>query len=60
MDYVMADVDGSHPSLGDPAVFIGRQGSESIMLEEVAAAAQTVPYELTCRWGRRVRRVYVE
>jgi alanine racemase len=60
MDYVMADVGGAHVALGDEAVLIGRQGAEEIRLEEVAALAGTIPYEISCAWGRRVRRVYVE
>jgi alanine racemase len=60
MDYLMADVGEAEVHLGDEAVFIGQQGREVVRLETVAAQAQTVPYELTCRWGRRVRRVYEE
>jgi alanine racemase len=59
MDYVMADVGDADVQLGDEAVFVGRQGAEAITLEEVAEQAGTIPYELSCRWGRRVRRVYV-
>lgn len=58
MDYVMADVGAAAVALGAPALFVGTQAAESIRLEEVAAQAATLPYELSCRWGRRVRRVY--
>lgn len=64
MDYVMADVGDYDVRLGDEAVYIGSQrgpwGEDSISVYEVAEAAGTVPYEITCAWGRRVRRVYVE
>lgn len=64
MDYVMADVGDSDVQLGDEAVYIGGQrgrfGEDSISLYEVADAADTVVYEITCAWGRRVRRVYAE
>ncbi|MCH7472312.1 hypothetical protein IIA79_05105 [bacterium] len=60
MDYVMADAGNAEVGLGDEVVFIGRQGSEEISIESVAELAGAMPYEITCAWGRRVRRVYVE
>jgi alanine racemase len=70
MDYVMADVGGADGAgggdiaLGDEAVFIGEQqgpgGIERITIEEVSGLAGTIPYEVSCAWGRRVRRVYFE
>ena len=64
MDYVMADVGDAPVALGDSAVFIGRQrgplGAAEIRLEEQARLAGTIPYEISCAWGRRVRRVYFE
>ncbi|MCC7478841.1 alanine racemase [bacterium] len=64
MDYVMADVGDYDVRLGDEAVYIGAQrgpwGEDSISIYEVAEAADTVSYEITCAWGRRVRRVYTE
>ncbi len=60
MDYVMADL-GYHPvEIGAEAVFVGRQGEAEIELGELAQLAECLPYELSCAWGRRVRRVYVE
>lgn len=60
MDYLMVDV-GHIPEaqVGDEVVLIGRQGKHSIRVEEIAEAAGTIPYEITCSIGRRVRRVYV-
>lgn len=60
MDYVMADVGDAGVALGDAAVLIGRQGGAEIRIEDVAALAGTIPYEISCAWGRRVRRVYEE
>lgn len=60
MDYCMADVGDDDVTIGDEAVFIGSQGNEEIRLEEVAElSGETVIYQLSCCWGRRVRRVYV-
>jgi len=60
MDYVMADVGDSNTAIGDEVVFVGKQGDESILVEDVAVMLGAVPYELTCAWGQRVRRVYNE
>lgn len=60
MDYVMADVSDTPVSLGDEAVLIGQQDGAEIRIEEVATLAGTIPYEISCAWGRRVRRVYFE
>ena len=43
---------------GDEVVLIGSQGDESIGAEEVAARLGTIPYEVVCDIGRRVRRHY--
>jgi alanine racemase len=60
MDYIMADVGDMEVKIGDEVVLLGRQGDEEITIEELAAACNTIPYEIACAWGRRVRRVYVE
>jgi alanine racemase len=41
---------------GAPAVLIGRQGSERILAEEVAARIDTINYEVTCGISSRVPR----
>jgi alanine racemase len=54
MDYIMADVGGvPEASLGDEVTLIG----EGLRVEELARRTGTIPYEVTCRLGRRVRRV---
>jgi len=54
MDYIMLDL-GEVPEseVGDEVTLIG----EGIRVEELARKAGTIPYELTCRLGRRVGRV---
>ena len=61
MDYVTVDV-GHVPGVevGDVATVIGSDGAESIGAAEVARNAGTIPYEITCSIGARVRRVYKE
>ncbi len=59
MDMTMADV--SHvPGVkaGDIATFFGRDGRTFLPVEEQAARAGTISYELLCAVGERVRRVY--
>lgn len=61
MDYVTVDVTNvPGVSVGDPVTAIGSDGEATITLEELAELAGTIPYELTCRLGRRVKRVYVD
>lgn len=60
MDYSVADVthlDGAQT--GDTVTFIGQDGAENISVSEIAAQAGTIPYEITCSIGARVRRVYL-
>jgi hypothetical protein len=59
MDYTTIDV-GCIPgvAVGDRVTLIGEQGQESIGLEEVAEKAGTIPYEVACSVGKRVKRIY--
>jgi len=43
---------------GDEVCLIGRQGAAEISVEEVAEWCSTVPYEVLCRIGQRVPRIY--
>jgi alanine racemase len=54
----LTDVDGVR--LGDEVVLWGEQGGERIGLDEVAAWAETIPYDLLCSMGKRVVRVFLE
>ena len=58
MDMLMADVTGMDLSPGDEAVIIGAQGDERIDAREMAAAIGTIPWEVVCRVGSRIERVY--
>lgn len=61
MDYVMLDVgDLPDTAVGDEVTLIGRDGVEEIRVEELARKIGTIPYEITCGLGRRVKRVYVK
>lgn len=55
-DAVAADETGIQP--GEEAVLIGRQGDESISVEELESKLGTINYEVTCMLAARVPRVY--
>jgi alanine racemase len=59
MDMTMVDVtDLPEVRVGDEVVLIGRQGAEDITADEVAELQGTISYEVLCRIGPRVPRVY--
>jgi alanine racemase len=58
MDMLMADVTGLDVSPGDEVVIIGSQGEDRIDVREMAAAIGTIPWEIVCRLGSRIERVY--
>lgn len=59
MDLCMVDVtDVPEPvEAGDEAVLLGSQGDQSVTVEEIAAWAGTIPYEILCGFSERVPRV---
>jgi alanine racemase len=61
MDMITVDVTGLNVAPGDEVVLLGRQGHESwqqIDAREMAAAVGTIPWEVVCRLGSRVERLY--
>ena len=61
MDMTMADVTSvPNVKLGDAATIFGRDGKAFLPVEEQAALAGTISYELLCAVGGRVPRLYVK
>ena len=58
MDVIALDVTGMGVEPGDEVVLVGRQGGDEITVGEMARWVGTIPYELLCRVGNRVKRVY--
>lgn len=60
MDQAMVDL-GPETSVrsGDPVVLIGAQGDRQLTAADAAGLFDTIPYEIVCDIGRRVRRRYV-
>ena len=61
MDMCMVDVtDIPHVQTGDVATLFGTDGNGCISVDEVAARAGTISYEMLCAVSPRVPRVYVD
>lgn len=58
MDMLAVDVTGLPATPGDEVVFLGEQGRERITVTEMADAIGTIPYEVLCRLGARIERIY--
>ena len=60
MDYICVDVtDVPGAQVGDRVTLIGRDGDEAVSVQELADLAETIPYEILCGIGRRVKRRYI-
>jgi len=58
MDMTTIDVTGMDVYPGDEVVIVGEQDGASIGVREMSAAIGTIPYELLCRVGTRIERLY--
>ena len=60
MDQLMLDVsDIDDVEVGDEVTVFGKSGNAELSVDEVAAAADTINYELVCILGKRVPRVFI-
>jgi alanine racemase len=61
MDQMMINVtDVPEAELGDEVVLIGCQGNETVSAEEMAEWVGTINYEIPCKIGLRVPRIYLQ
>ncbi len=61
MDAIMIDVtDVPDARVGDEVVLIGRQGSEEILADDIAANGNTINYEIVCKISPRVKRIFLQ
>jgi alanine racemase len=58
MDMITVDVSDIVVDTGDEVVIIGAQGDNRIEAREIAATIGTNPYEVLCRVGTRIERIY--
>jgi alanine racemase len=47
-------------AVGDEVVLLGKQGSQYISANEIAAKAKTISYEVLCALGKRAPRVFLQ
>jgi alanine racemase len=59
MDVTLVDTTDTPARRGDRAVCLGRDGADAVTAWELAAAADTIPYEILCGIGPRVPRIHV-
>ncbi len=60
MDYITVDLGReAEAAIGDTVTLIGREGDASITAEEMAEWRGSIPHEVTCSLGARVKRIYV-
>lgn len=60
MDMCMIDVtDIAEVTAGDEVVLLGQQGEATLTVDEMAAQAGTIPYEILCGVGQRVPRSFI-
>jgi alanine racemase len=68
MDMMMFEINqrssALHPrvgiELGDEAIIVGKSGNEHISLDDMAQMSGTINYELACRFGLRLDRLFVD
>lgn len=58
MDQIMIDTGADSVQVGDDVILIGTSGTNRITGWDIAAAAGTIPYEVTCAVSQRVPRIY--
>lgn len=58
MDQMMIDITGQDVKLGDTVTLFGRDGDNSISVEELSKLANTINYETVCTLSKRITRVY--
>ena len=58
MDLTLVDATGLHARSGERVICLGSDGALRVTAWDLARAADTLPYEILCGIGPRVRRVY--
>lgn len=59
MDQFMVDIGNDEAYVGDEVTLIGRDGNESISVNDIANLCDTIPYEILCGFNDRIIRKYV-
>lgn len=60
MDQCMVDVtDIPDVKLGDEAIIMGSDGTNTILADDIAEATGTINYEIICAFGQRLPKIYI-
>lgn len=60
MDQCMVDVtDVPDVKVGDEAIIMGSDGTNTILADDIAKATGTINYEIICAFGQRLPKVYI-
>lgn len=60
MDQCMIDVtDIPDVKVGDQVIVMGSDGTNTILADDIAAATGTINYEIVCRFGQRLPKIYL-
>ena len=60
MDQMMLDVTGLDVKSGDTVTLFGADSDLSISVDELAARAKTINYEVVCLLSKRITRIYIK
>lgn len=60
MDQFMVDITDIQAKVGDLVTLAGTDGSEEILIDDLASLGGTFNYEFVCDLGKRVPRVYIK
>ena len=60
MDQLMVNCGDADVQIGDHAILIGAQGSQSISANEIAVKLETIGYEIVCGISARIPRKYLD
>lgn len=58
MDMILLDITDIEAYPGDEVVLLGSQGEDRIDVREMAASIGSIPWEVLCRLGSRIERIY--
>jgi alanine racemase len=58
MDMILLDITDIEAYPGDEVVLLGMQGDQRLDVREMASAIGTIPWEILCRLGSRIERIY--
>jgi len=61
MDQVMVDVtDVPNVAVGDEAIIVGTDGTNTILADDIAEKTETINYEIICAFGQRLPKVFIK